>query len=921
MKHLGALAEQRGPLRALGLAGPLRQEPIRLFPALRGQRHAGLGGEQRGIARNQRHGPGQLRGRVVEGAQVLLGHRRGPRPERGLLLGPRAQQPRRLGEQREQLPEGAHRAGQLLAAPPGLGVIRAGLERGGGVGERAARVGQPAGAQRRGIQQVARPLARIGIGRKAPRHQLQHGHLLAGLAGGGVGRGQHLGDAERIDAPAQQPLQERHRLGLLRGHQAAGGEERDGHAGRLPQPAQRLGQHLGPGQLQRGPFRVDLALQRQPRQHPHSILGGARSGPGLERGVEAPQRLLVVGALRQDLAPERGGAIHLPGVGEDPRQLGGEPQPFLAGGPGALLLQGARQLLLLAGAGHGGLQRGRRALVLGIELGERAPGPDRLLRLRQVVVQDLGQPAQQVLAGLEVGVAGAGRGPVGARQFQVRVGARRRALHGLAGGGAAGIDGQRAGQRPERLASPAQLVLLHLGHALQQPHPLGRVALPARRDVQHLAQPLPLAGLGQERRQGLAGRAEAGIGPQRRLQVPAGPHRIAQAVAGQHGGVGAQGGVGRLLRGGRQVALQRLQRLGEAPGVHLQLEGLQGRDLAGRIERQGPVQRRQRGLGVAEADQVHPRQLQQEQHLGGAIARQAGEPGQRVGVAAVVAALEEDPLQDLQRGLGPGRQRPGPLHPLHHPRQPLGIVSGVELRQAQVDRRGALPVLRACGGGLQARRLLAPGAGHVLEPLARGRGAGSVPVEGQRLDERIHGQPMLERLLDQGCPQLGVLGRQRARLGAVLARRVEQLLGLAEAAHGREAGERPDPRLGLLRVEAVRAGVQERGAVAAPEPLLVHLGEPQRQGGSLARVDGVGRGLLQHRGQGGPALLLLEELAQGSQRVRIGGIEAQELPVERLGAGDVPQLGVRQAGGARQQRGPRDQPGPPLVQRDQVLPA
>ena len=537
------------------------------------------------------------------------------------------------------------------------------------------------------------------------------------------------------------------------------------------------------------------------------------------------------------------------------------------------------------------------------------------------MLEHLGQPPEQVLASLQVGVAGAGRGPVGARQLQIGIGARRRALHRLAGGGAAGIDRQGAGQRPQRLAWSPQLVLLDLGHAFQQAHPLGRIPLPARRDVEHLGELLPLAGLGQERRQRLPGGAEPGIGPQRRLQVPARPGRIAHAIPGQGGGVDAQGGVGRLLRGGRQVALQRLQRLGEPPGVHLQLEGLQRRHLAGRIEGQRPVQRPERRLGVAEADQVHPGQLQQEGHLGGPIARQRRQPGQRVGVAAMVAPLREDPLQDRERRLGAGRERPGLLHPLDHARQPLGIVGRVELGQPELERGRAPPVLRPGRGGLDAHRLVAPGARHVPEPLAGGRGPGRVPVQGQRLDERVHGQVVLERLLDQGRAQLGVLGRQRARLGAVLARGVEQLLGLAEAAHGREAGQRADAGLGQLGIEAVRAGVEERRPIAPTEPLLVHLGEAQRELGGLVRIGGMGRGLLQHRRQGRPALLLLEQLAQGAERVGVGRLEAQQLAVERLGAGHVPEPGARQARGARQESGPRHHPGPALVERDQVLPA
>ena len=852
--------------------------------------------------------------------EILLGHRRGARPERRLVLGPGAELPGRLGEEREQLAEGAHPARQLLAAAPGLGVVGAGAEGRSGVGEGAAGIGEPPGPQRGGVEQHPRPFAGIGVLGEPARHQLQHGHLLGRLAGGGVGGGQHLGDAQGVDALRQELLQQGHRLGLLGREEPAGGDERERGAGRLSQPAQRLGQEPGPGQLQRGALGTALSQEGEPGEHPDPLLGGARARLALERGVEPPQRFLVVGTAGQDLPPHPRRPVELARLGPHPGQLRGQGGALVAARPAPLLLQRPDQLLLLAGAAHGRLQRGHGALVLGVELGQRAPGPDRLLGLAQVVVEHLGHPPEERLAGLQVGVAGAGRRPVGPGQLQVGVGARRGALHGLAGGGATGVHRQRARQRAQRVAGMGEPVLLHLRQPLQQPHALGRHALPARGEVEHLRQALPLPGLGEQWRQGVPGRAVTGVGAQGRLEVAAGAGGVGQAIPGHHRGLRPEGGVARLLRGRRQVSLQRLERPGEAAGVELQLEGVERCHLAGRVERQGRVERLERGDRVAEPDQVHPGQLEQERHLRSAVAGLRREAGQRVGVAAVVAALAVGPGQELQGELVPGGEGPGPGNLRHHPRQPLGVVGGVKLGQAQVQGGRGAPVLGLRHRRLQPDRLLAPGAREVPQALARLGGARGVPVQRQRLDERVHGQAVLERLLRQGRAQPGVLGRQGAGLGAVVARGVEELLGLPEAAHVREAGQRADPRLGEVGVEAEGAGVQQRRPVPAPEAELVDLGQAEGHLGRLAGVGSARRRLVQRRGQRGPVVVLLEELAQRVEGLAVPRVEPQELAVQVLGARPVAELLPGQGGGAGEERRARDQPGAALAERHQLLP-
>nr|WP_232288257.1 hypothetical protein [Anaeromyxobacter sp. K] len=922
LQHLGALREQRHLLGPGRRGGALRQQAVGVGPALGRERGAGEPGQHRRVAGPQLQRAPELRGRVVERAQVLLGGGGGADPERRLLLGPPGEPARRLDQQREQLAVRADLAGQRLAAGAGLGVVGAGPQRRGRGGERAAAVAQALGPDRGGVEQVAGALARIGGGGQLLRHPLQHGGLPGSVARGGVRARQRLRHAQRLRAARQQPLQERHRLRALRRGEPAGLDHGQRHPGGVGVAPERLGQRLGAGQLDHGALGGAPRARREPRQDRDPLLGRGRAALRLERRVQAPQRLVVLRALGEHRAPGGPGAVRLAGLGPEPRQLRAERAPLVAGRVLAPGLELAGQLLLLARPRQARLQRRARAAILRVHLDQRAPGPDGLLRLAQVAVQDLGHPAQQRLARLQVAVRGRRGGAVGARQLRERVGAGGGALHGLAGGRPGRVERERARQRAQRVARTPQALLLDLREPLEQAHPLAGGALAAGRQLQHARERLPLAGLGEERRQRGGGGGVAGVGAQRRLEVAPGAARVAELLACDGGGAHAQRRVGGLRRRGGEVALQHVQRLREAARVGLVLERLQRGGLAGGIELQRAAQRRQRGLGVAEAHQVHPRHLQVQGDLRGAVAGLRREARQRVGVAAVIAALGQHPLQQLQRGRRARRERPGPLDPLHRAAGALGIVGGVDLREPELERRGGAPVGRARRLRLEPAGLLAPGAREAAQPLPRGRRAGRGAIERERVDERVGRERVVERLVHQRGAQPRVLGGERARIGAGVARAVEQPLRLREAAERAEALHGAGARLLQRGIEPVRARVEQRGAIPPSEPLLLDLAQPERHRRGGGRVGRGGRLALQRGGHPRPVAALLEELHQRAKRHGVRRLELEQLPVQVLRAGHVAQLPVREGGSLGEQRARSGHvTRAPLVERDQLLPA
>jgi hypothetical protein len=219
-------------------------------------------------------------------------------------------------------------------------------------------------------------------------------------------------------------------------------------------------------------------------------------------------------------------------------------------------------------------------------------------------------------------------------------------------------------------------------------------------------------------------------------------------------------------------------------------------------------------------------------------------------------------------------------------------------------------------------RLLPPRAGVAREPLARRDGPRRAAIEGQRLDEALHGERVLERLVDEAPAELRVLDGEGAPLRPRVARGVEEALRLAEAAECDEARDRATARFGERGVEPVRPRVLERSAVPAPELLLLEPAEPFREPRRLDRLRR-GRGEpLERRGRPGEVAALLEQLDDGAERRGVGGVDAEHLRVELLGPRDVPELGVGEACRLREERCARlgRDAGAPLVERDQILP-
>ena len=922
VEHLGPLREERGPLGALGRLGAPGQELGGVLPALGGERRPRQRRQHRGIAGAEREHAAELQRGLLVGAEVLLGDRGGAQPERGLLGGAAVEAPRHLGEQEEQLAVGAHLAGERLAAPARVGVVRAGAQRGGGGGEGAAGVVQLLGAEGGGVEEVAGALARIRLGRQLPREHLEHGRLLAGVPGRGVGGHERLRDAQRLHPLLEEPLEERRRVGARRGAEAAPLQHREGGRRGVAVPAEPVGEDLCARDLDGRSLRRPLRPRGEPGEHLGPLLRGAEPRGRLERRVEPPERLLVVRREGEGLAPERGGAVEPRRVVPQAGELRRERPALGALGARAPRLELPRQLLLLPGAGEARLEGRGRAAVVGIEREHRAPGPDRLLGLAEVAVEDLRDAAVEGLARLDVSALALRGGAVGAGELEERVGARGGALHRLAGRGARRVEGERARERPERVPRPPEPLLLHLGEPLEEADPLPRVRGPRRGQLEDLGEPRPLLRLGEERREGGRGLGAARVGAERRLEVPARARGIAEPLLGELGGAHAERRVRGLLRRGGEVPLEDAEGALEPAGVDVVLEGLERGALAGRVELEGALEGGEGALAVAEADEVHQRHLDVERDEGAAVAGGRGEAGQRVGVAAVVALLRVDPREQLERERLAGREGPGPLDALERGAPALRVVGGVELGEAQVERGGLAAVRHPPGRLVQGARLLAPRAGEGLEPLAGRGGPGRGAVERGRLDERVHGEVVLERLLDELAAEPRVLAREPLRVGAGVPGGVEHPLRLPEAAQRREAGEAAGARLVERRIEARGAGVEERPAIAPAEPLLVDAAEAQREPRRLARVRRGVRLAGERRREPRPVLPRLEDLHHRAERGRVGGLGAEELPVELLRAGHVPELRVGQARGLREERRRgRVDPGAPLVERDEVLPA
>ena len=712
LQHLGALRVQGRALGALRGGRALLEERHGLRPALGGERGPRERGQHRRVAGAELERAPELGRRLVERAEVLLRHRRGADAQRGLVLRPVREAGGGLDEEGHELPVRTDLPRELLAAAAGLGVVGAGAQGGRGGRERAARIAELRGPDLRGVEEVARALPRVGAGRQLARDGLERDGLLVRLAERRVHRREGLGDAEGLDALLEEPLEERRRVPARGGADRGPLQDRERDVGRLGVAPEPVGQHLGASDLERRLLRGPSRVRREPGEHAAALLGRACTRGGLERRVQPPERLLVLGGVPERLAPDAGGLLEPGGVVPEPRELRRERTPLLAGAARAARLELARELLLLARAREARLEGGRGAAVPGVELEQGAPGAHRLLGLAEVAVEDLGDAAQEELARLHVAHAALRGGAIRAGEVEERVRPRRSALHRLADRRARRVERERARERPERLARLPEPLLLHLGEPLEVPHPLAGLARPLRGELEHLREPRPLARLGEERRERGGGLRVAGVGAERRLEVAAGAGGIGEPVARELRGADAERRVRRLLGGGGEVPLQGREGGVEPPGVDVVLERLERRALAGGVEVEGALERRERALDVAEAHEVDARHLEVELDERGPVARDRGEPGERVRVGAVVAPLRVHPADELERERVARGERPGALDPLGRPRSsPRGRTRRGAGRagggaspprggpgRAAPPRRGGAPRRARCGG-------------------------------------------------------------------------------------------------------------------------------------------------------------------------------------------------------------------------------
>ena len=176
----------------------------------------------------------------------------------------------------------------------------------------------------------------------------------------------------------------------------------------------------------------------------------------------------------------------------------------------------------------------------------------------------------------------------------------------------------------------------------------------------------------------------------------------------------------------------------------------------------------------------------------------------------------------------------------------------------------------------------------------------------------------------RAVPSLAYSAASAFGIAPALARRVEHPLRLPEAAQRREAREARAPgpprgrgRAGRRGRTGARRGRGARASPRAPSRAGAWRGRP-RAGPSRSRPPG--RAPRRARGQSSRSARrsTIERSASGC-----AGSAAQELPVELLRAGDVPELRVGEVRRLREERRSRlaDDPRAPLVERDEVLPA
>ena len=897
-QEIAQLGGQGGVLRR-GRLEPLAigEQVAGLAPPLAGQRQPGQPGEGVRVRGSISADPAQLHRRLLVGAQLLLGELGGPHPQGTLLGGLPGERVGGLGEERLELGVGPGTDGQVLHPPAGLGVGGS-LAQGGRRGvERAARVPEPVLADRRDVEPHARAIGRGG--RLVAGDHLEHLDVPGRVPGRCVDGRQRAGDSNRLDPAREETFELPDGLGRQRRREASPLEQRQPGARRVDGARQRVEQQGCPLGLEVGP--VGRALGREPRQDLAELSGGGLGAVGAEGGGEPAKRLGVGAVLGEEVPPGRLAGLRVAGFQVEPGDLQGQLATLRPGGARQAGAQVLDELGVASGARQRGLVGIRRAAVVGVEVGEHAPDPCRPLVAPEVVLLDLRHAPEQRLAGPEVASRRSRAGAEGAGELREVAGAGRQRLELPPRRHARRLGDERPGEDAHRLGGVADGLQGHLRGALQQRGPDDGVPLLRGDHLERLHELRPVARRLEEREQRPRRREESRSLPEGRLQHAPGPGLL----PGGDGHLGAPEPERRVLGAERprgEVALQDREGLGLASGVHVRLEEVQRGLVVGRVELQGAGEGLAGAVGVAEADEQDLGQPEVGRHRRGQVAGAACQPGELLAQRRPVAPLPVPALQEVQGPRVTRRGQPGPVEGLAGHRGAIGVVGHVEGRDPQPDAGGLAPIPLHGDPLLQRRGLVAPGAGRRAEPLERVRRPGRAAVEEHRLHRGLEREPVLERLVDEHVPELRVVPRQLGPVATGVAPGVEEPLGVAVSPQRLGAGHRAPARLGQLRRQAEGPAVEERGAVAPPEPVLPPPGErqvAQRPLGRARRPVGL---LLQDRGDPDQVPGLLPQLRQLPQHLGLAGLEGEGALQEGLGTGEVRHL-------SGEGRGPPEQRG------------
>ena len=397
-------------------------------------------------------------------------------------------------------------------------------------------------------------------------------------------------------------------------------------AGGVEGARQRLEEQGRPLGLEVGAVRRSLG--REARQDLAELGGGRLGAVGAQRRGEPAQRLRIGAVLGEHVAPGALGPRRVARLQVEPRDLDGELATVRSGGGGHPAGQVLDELGLAPGAGERGLVGAGRSAVGGVEIGEGAPHPRRLLGVPEVVLLDLGRPPEQRLPGPEVGSRRRGAGEECPGEPREVPGAGRDRLELAPGRRARRLGDERPGEDAHRLGRRRRW-------ARGPPPRRAGGARPGRPDPARPRRPTgasPRAAASRRPTRAAAGAARAaGVKPGDSRSAASSMRRAraccpaAMAISAPRSRSGACSG----RRGRASRWRSRTERAsGLAPGVHVGLEEVEGGLVVGGVEVEGAGQRIAGAVRVAEPDEQQLGEPEVRRHGGGQVAGAAGEPGQ-----------------------------------------------------------------------------------------------------------------------------------------------------------------------------------------------------------------------------------------------------------------------------------------------------